>query len=117
MIAIAAALFVGTSRAYHTLLEATVDNRDYLIALNLGKREMAMINNEAYPAIVAETARTADSAFPDFIPTVTVSSVATSGSDSIRLITVRIRKGTSTGPILIRLDTYRTSLAGYGNGL
>lgn len=117
MIAIAAAMFVGTSRAYQTLVQATTINRDYLIALNLAKRQMAIMNNSAYPAVVAETALAADPAFPDFIVTQQVASVATSGVNSIRLVTVRVRRGSISGAILIRLDTYRNSLVTFGNGV
>lgn len=117
MIAVAAVFFIGLSRGYMTLVKCTADSRDYLIAYNLARRQMAIMNNSAYPAVVAETALAADPDFPNFIPTQTVTSVATSGSNSIRLITVRIRRNSLSGAVLVRLDTYRTDLVTFGNGL
>ena len=118
MIAISAVLMTGMTRAIQTLLELSNDNRDYLIALNLARRQMAMINLAGYPAVVAsETGLTPDGDFPSFTPTWQVTDVATSGGNSIRLIIVRVRRGSSTGPVLIRLDTYRSNIITFGNGV
>ena len=116
MIAIGAVLFTGMTRAAQTLMETAIEGRNYMIALNLAKWQMAISNNAAYPAVVAETAQTADAAFPNFIPTQTVTSVATNGANSIRLITIRIRLNSVTGPVLVRLDTYRSNIITFGNG-
>ncbi len=116
MIAIGAVLFTGLSRAVQTLMETAIENRNYMIALNLAKWQMAISNNAAYPAVAAEAAQTADTAFPNFIPTKQVVSVATSGGNSIRIITIRVRLGSSTGPVLVRLDTYRSNIITFGNG-
>lgn len=117
MIGLGAVLFISAGRAVQTMVDAAVENRNMLIALNLAKRQMAIMANSAYPAVAAEAAQTADTAFPNFIPTQEVTSVATSGTNSIRQITIRIRHGSSTGPVLIRLDTYRSSIITSGNGL
>ena len=116
MIGVAAVLFISVSRAAQTLVDASVENRNYLVALNLAKNQMAIMNNAAYPAVAAETTQTAISPFTDFIPTQEVVSVATSGGNSIRQITIRIRLGSATGSVLIRLDTYRSNILTFGNG-
>ena len=116
-IAVAAILFVGLSRAAQNLIKSVIDNRNNTIAFNIAKYQMSVMNNAAYPAVVAETAQTADPAFPSFIPTQEVVSVAVSGSYSIRQITVRVRLNSISGAVLIRLDTYRTNLATFGDGL
>ena len=116
MIAIGAVLFTSLSRSVMTLSELITDNRNYTIALSLAKRQMAIMNNAAYPAVAAEAAQTAHTDFPSFIPTQTVTSVATSGTNSIRQITIRIRLNSVTGPVLIRLDTYRSNIITFGNG-
>ena len=115
-IAVAAVLFTGVSSAVQALIGAAVQNRDYLIALNLAKRQMAVMNNSSYPAVASETALSADSAFTDFIPTQEVVSVATNGSESIREIRVRVRRGSSSGPVLVLLYTYRSSIVSFGDG-
>ncbi len=117
MIAVAGVLFTGFTRAVQNQIRNVTLNRNYMIALNIAKREMAEINLGAYPAVDgAETALTADADFPSFIPTRFVTSVAISGSNSIRLITVRVRLNSVSGTQLIRLDTYRTDLVSFGNG-
>lgn len=116
-IGIAAVLFTGMTRAGQNLMKAAIDNRNYVIALNLAKRHMAVMNNEVtVPAVIAETAQAADGVFPSFIPTRQVVAVAASGANYIRQITVRIRIGSVTGPVLIRLDTYRSNIITFGNG-
>ena len=117
MIAVGAVLFISIGRAAMTLSELIIDNRDYLVALNIAKWQMTQTLNAAYPAAGAEAAQTADAAFPNFIPTREVSAnIATSGTYTIRQITIRVRRGTSAGPVLIRLDTYRSDLITFGNG-
>jgi hypothetical protein len=115
-IAIAAVIFTGMSGAVQAVIGSSTQNRNYGIALGLAKRQMAVMNNAAYPAVAAETALSADAAFPDFIPTQEVVSVATDGSESLREIRVRVRHGSSTGPVLVALYTYRTSIATFGDG-
>jgi hypothetical protein len=116
-IALAAVLFTGSSGAIQALVGSAVQNRNYLIALGLAKRQMAVMNNSAYPAVAAEAALAADAAFPDFIPTQEVVSVATNGSESLREIRVRVRQGSDSGPVLVALHTYRTSVASFGDGV
>ena len=122
VIGISALLLTGMTRAAHTLMKSSVDNRNYLIALNLAKQHMALMNNEVtVPAVVAETAQAADANFPSFIPTREVVSIATNvdiagTTDYIRQITVRIRLNSVTGPVLMRLDTYRSNIITFGNG-
>ncbi len=117
MIAVGSILLLGISSAAQLQVKATTDNRDFLIALHLAKRQMAIMNKGAYPAVASEAALTADAAFPDFIPTREVVSVDTSGSFSLREIRIRIRKGSSSGPVLITLYTYRSDLLTFGNGI
>ncbi len=114
--AIGGVILVGLSLAMQTQMRTAIDNRNYLIALNLGNRQMALMNNAAYPAVAAETAQSADAAFPNFIPTQEVASISTSGVYSIRQITIRIRKGSAAGAVLLRLDTYRSDLITFGTG-
>ena len=116
MIAIGAVLFTSITRSAMTLSKAITENREYLVALNLAKRQMAISDNSAYPAVAAEAAQTAHTDFPDFIPTQEVTSIAVSGSNSIRQITIRIRRGSATGAVLMRLDTYRSDIITFGNG-
>ncbi len=120
MIAVAGALFTGLSRAVNNLIQKAAINREYLIALNIAKLEMAKINIGAFPGVDgAEVALTADPDFPSFIPTRFVTSVATSigpPARAINLITVQVRRNSLTGSVLIRLDTYRTDLVSFGNG-
>jgi len=117
VIGIGAVIMTGMTRATQSLMEFSVDNRNYLIALNLAKRHMAVMNNEAtVPAVVVETAQAADAAFPSFIPTREVVLVDADGVNYIRQITVRVRLNSVTGPVLIRLDTYRSNLITFGNG-
>ena len=115
-IAIGGIIFLGATRAVHTFVDAANENRNYLIALNLAKRQMAIMMNSAYPAVAAETLQAADATFPSYVPTQTVVSFATDGAYSIRQITIRIRVGTVTGPVLIRLDTYRSDAITFGTG-
>ena len=116
MIGVGSVLMFGLTFAAHAQLKAVVDNRNMLIALNLAKLQMALINNAAYPAVVSETAQTADTAFPDFIPTKEVVSVDTSGGNSIREIRIRVRYGSSSGPVLVVLYAYRSDIITFGNG-
>jgi type II secretory pathway pseudopilin PulG len=116
MIAVSSVLMISITRAAMTLSEMVVDNRDRTIALNLARRQLAIMNNGAHPAVQAEAGLAADVNFPSFIPTLTVADVVTSGSLELRLVTIRIRLNSATGPVLIRLDTYRTNLVSFGDG-
>ena len=119
MIAIGAVMMVTIGRAALTLKYKATENRDYLAALNLGKYQMALMNNAAIPGVTGvgvESAQSAISPFTNFIPTYEANNVATSGANYIRQITVRIRRGSATGPVLIRLDTYRSDIITFGNG-
>ena len=116
-IAISAILMTGLGLAVQTQLKAAVDNRNYLIALNLAKRQMAMMNNSTYPSVAGEAALSADSGFPNFIPTQEVVELASNGGKSLREIRIRVRHGSLAGPVLILLYTYRSDLLTFGNGL
>ena len=116
MIAIGAVLFISIGPAAQNLAERAIENRDYLIALNLAKWQMALLMNSGYPAVTSETAQTADPAFPDFIPTQEVVDAATSGAHSLREVRVRVRRGSSSGPVLVLLHTYRSDILTFGNG-
>ena len=116
MTAIGGIILTGMSLATQTQMRTVIDNRNYLIALNLAKQEMAVMNLAAYPAVAAEAALTADPAFPNFTPTQEVVSIATNGGNSIREIRIRIRKGSISGPVLVALYTYRSDILTFGNG-
>jgi prepilin-type N-terminal cleavage/methylation domain-containing protein len=113
MIAVGAVLFTGISRASQTQIKSAIDNRNYLVALNLAKWRMAIMNNLAYPAS-ATTTPTSDTSFPDFTFSQVVSAdVATSGVYSIRSIQLDVLNGAK---VIVRLNTYRTNVATFGNG-
>jgi hypothetical protein len=112
MIALGSILIIGISRGAQAQIKNTVDMRNYMIALNLAKKQMAIMNNGAYPA-VGTTAPAADAAFPNFTYSQVVSSVATSGVYSIRQIQLDVLNGTR---VLVRLYTYRSDLITFGNG-
>ena len=115
MIGVGAVLFTSISKAVLAMNEMIIENRNYVVALNIAKRQMAVMNNSAYPAVAAEAALAADANYPQFIPTQEVSAVA-GATDTIRLITVRVRLQSVSGPVLIRLDTYRSNVITFGNG-
>ena len=116
MIAIGAALFIGIGPMAQNLAQRAVENRDYLIALNLAKWQMAIMMNSSYPAVAAETEQTADPAYPDFIPTQEVVDADTSDTYSLREVRIRVRQGSSSGPVLVLLHTYRSDIITFGNG-
>lgn len=116
MIGVGAVLFIGIGRASGALMEAAIENRDYQAALQIAKWQMVKTMNGAYPAVAGETAQSADAAFPNFIPTLEVVSIDTDGSYSIRELRVRVRRGTSAGPVLIALYNYRSDAITYGTG-
>ena len=116
-IALGAVLLTGLGIATQAQMKSAIDNRDFLVALHLAKRQMAIMNLGTYPVVAAEAALSADANFPHFIPTREVTSVDTSGGNSIREIRIRIRKGTSTGPVLVMLITYRSNIVTIGNGI
>ena len=114
MTAVASALFVGMGRAVQGQIKIATDNRDYMIALNLAKQQMALMNLAAYPA-VATTTPASDAAFPGFTFSQAVTSVATDvGSGrSLRQIQFDVLR---QGIVLVRLITYRTDVVTFGNG-
>ena len=116
MIAIGAIIFTGISKSAQSLMKGALDNRNYLVALNLAKRQMAIMNNAAYPTVAAEASVGADAAFPDFIPTQEVVNIVTNGSDTLNEIRVRVHYQTAAGPVLILLRTYRSNVITFGNG-
>ena len=117
MIAVGGILAMGITRAAQSQIRSAMTNKEFQVALNLAKRQMAIMNNGALPAVVAETSLGADATFADMFITQQVVSVAVSGSNNIRQIIVRVRKGSASGTVLITLYTYRTDLVTFGNGV
>ena len=112
MIGVGTVLVLGMSTAVQSQLKGAVDMRNYLIALELAKQQMAVMNNASHPG-TGTTNPSSDAAFPDFGFTQVVTSVATSGSDNIREVRLDT---TMNGIVLVRLYTYRTSTASFGDG-
>lgn len=117
IIAIAAILMTSAGIEAVTQYRATVGNRNFIIAYNLARDQMAQLNNLAYPAVTAEAVLTPDGDFPDFIPTLEVAEIDTSGSYSLRQICFRMRLGSFAGPVLVTLYTYRSDILTYGDGI
>ena len=117
MIAIGSVLFVGLSRGVHGLIKTAITNRDYLIALNLVKEKMAIMNNNAYITVLSTTTPAADADFSGFTFSQTVSNVLTSGANTLNQIQMDVLAG---GNVLVRVYTYRTNTVngtqGFGNG-
>ena len=112
MIAIGAYLFVGMSRGYATLVQRAIDNRNYSVALELGKIQMAIINNATY-ASLASGSPASDASFPNFTFTQTVSTVVTSAPYTIKKIQLDVKIGANT---IVSLNTYRSDVITFGNG-
>jgi type II secretory pathway pseudopilin PulG len=117
MIAVGGILAMGITRAAQGQIREAMDNKEMQVALNLAKRQMAIMNNGALPAVVAETSLGADATFTDMFITQEVTSVAVSGSFNLRQVIVRVRNSSATGTVLILLRTYRTDLVTFGNGI
>jgi prepilin-type N-terminal cleavage/methylation domain-containing protein len=117
VIAVGSILMAGLVSAAQIQFKSTVENRNYLVALNLAMRQMAIANSADYPALSIETAQTADSSFPNFIPTQEVTLIDTSGIHSLELICVRVRLGSLSGPVLVALNTYRSDILTLGDGV
>ena len=113
MIAVSSALFVGMGRAVQSQIKMAGDNRDYLIALNLAKQQMAIMNLASLPAVGTTTPSDVGVAFSGFTFTQVVTSIAVSGSFNLRQIQMDVLKG---GTVLVRLYTYRTDLVTFGDG-
>lgn len=114
MIAVSSALFVGMGRAVQSQIKMAGDNRDYLIALNLAKQQMAIMNlNTTLPAVGTTTPTDVGVAFSGFTFSQVVTSIAVSGSNNLRRIQLDVLKGST---VLVRLYTYRTDLVTFGNG-
>lgn len=109
MIAVASVLFVGLARGYQSLIRRAVDNRNYMIALNLAKKQMAILNNTAYASLANST--TSDASFPGFSIVTTV----TANSPIASMTNVRVDV-TSGGSTYVRLVTYRDAVVTFGTG-
>lgn len=118
MIAVGGILAMGITRAAQGQIREAMDNKDMQVALNLAKRQMAIMNNGALPAVAAEASLGADATFPQMFLTQEVTDVtAAVGGRSLRQIVLRVRKGSASGTILIQLYTYRSDLVTFGNGV
>lgn len=113
MIAVGAVLFIGTSRAVHTQIKKAIELRNYMIALNLARQKMAVMNNAACPA-VGTTTPAADGSFSGFTFSQVVTSIGTSGtSDICNQVRMDVLKGTD---VIVRLYTYCSNLVSFGDG-
>lgn len=117
VIAISTVLMTSLGIEAQNQYKATVGNRNSMVAYNLARDQMALLGNLDYPAVTAETALTPDSDFPDFIPTLEVTEIDSSGSHSLRQICLRIRLGSAAGPVLITLYTLRSDIVTFGDGV
>ena len=112
MIAVGAILLVGVGRAIQNQMVNAIDMRNFMVSLNLVKRQMAVMNNAAYPA-VGTTSPATDALFPNFTFTRVVTAVAANGANNIRRIQMDVSIG---GDLIVRVYTYRTNTATFGNG-
>ena len=114
MIAVASALTVGLGRAVQSQIGTALDNRDYMVALNLAKQQMAIMNaSTTVPALATTAPSDVGVSFSGFTFSQVVTSVATNGSDYIRQIQLDVLKGSK---VLVRVYTYRTNIVTFGNG-
>ena len=118
MIAVAAVLITGVSRAAQNQIQQAVTNRNYLIALNLAKKQMAIMNNAAYITVLSTTTPASDADFLNFTYSQTVSRVLTSGANTLNQIQLDVLLGSK---VIVRVYTYRTNTVngtqGFGNGV
>jgi prepilin-type N-terminal cleavage/methylation domain-containing protein len=117
MIAVGSILVTSLVFAAQTHYKATIENRNYLIGFNLARRQMAIMYNTGYPAIMSETAQAVDSGFPDFIPTQEVTLIDSAGGHTLEQICIRVRLRSSTGPVLASLYTFRSDIITFGDGV
>jgi prepilin-type N-terminal cleavage/methylation domain-containing protein len=112
LIAVGSVLLVGLSRAIQSQIQAAVEQRNQLVALNLARHQMAVMMNSAYPG-TGTTTPSSDGAFPDFAFSQVVTNVVTSGADTVNQIQMDV---SANGRVLVRLYTYRTNTASFGDG-
>lgn len=117
MIAVGSMLVTSLVTAAQAHYKATIENRNYLIAFNLARNQMAAMYNSGYPSVMSETAQSVDSDFPDFVPTQEVTQEDTAGGHTLNKICIRVRLGSSTGPVLVSLYTFRSDIITYGDGV
>ncbi len=113
MIAVGAILTLGIGRSIQNQIASAIDIRNYMVAMNLGKQQMAIMNNAAYPAL-GTTTPASDASYPNFTFSQVVTSVAISGGNNIRQIQMDVLIGSD---VIIRLYTYRTNTGVFGDGL
>ena len=96
-----------------------VNMRDFLIASNLAKLKMAEMNNTTYASLPAGTTTLpAEPSFSGFAVQRVISTIATSGTITLRQINVLVDyTGGSFSNPLVQLITYRQSSTTFGDGV
>ncbi len=117
-ITIAAFLLGGIVLFSSQQMTSTARVRDQLIALYLGQKAMAQINNTAYTSLpVGTTTLTGDPLFTGFQTRRVITAVSGGGTVTLRKIELRVaRAGGSFAQALVSLTTYRQSNTTFGNG-
>ena len=116
IIAVGSFLVVGIVLFTRQQIINTVKMQDFLIASNLARLKMAVMNNTAYPS-VGTTAPSTEASFPGFIFRQAVTDVAASGGSSLRQIQIDVDySGGSFDNPIVRLITYRQSNTTFGDG-
>lgn len=118
VIAVGSFLVAGIVLFSRQQIETVTSLRDMQIALNLAKLKMAEMNNTAYASLpVGTTTLASDSTFPGFMFQRVITSVATSGTNSLRQIDINVALTTgSFASPLVKLTTYRESDTTFGDG-
>lgn len=114
MIAVGSILAIGATRAMQSQMSAVIQFRNYMVALHLAKRQMAILNNTAYASLT--TASAADATFTSFTVATTVTTPYTSAAPAANVKKVVVEVSTPEDGILVQLNTYRTDVVSFGNG-
>lgn len=114
MIAVGSILAIGATRAVQSQMTAVIKFKNYMMALHLAKRQMAILNNTAYASL--STASAADTTFTDFTVSTTVTTPYTNVSPAANVKKVVVEVSTPKDGILVQLNTYRTDIVSFGNG-
>ena len=116
MIGVASVLIISITRSMQTTVWRFTRLRSTYIALNLAKKQMAMMNHEALPGN-GTTNPASDASFPNFTYTQVVATPYTTGAPASNVRKIEMQVSTTTDGQLISLITYRDDIAAFGDGV
>ena len=116
-IAITSVLIYGITTSVRGFIRSVEHVRNTYVAMNLARLKMVEVRAGTYPG-TGTTTLASEASFPGYAMQRVVTNVASSGGRSVRRVQINVANSTAGfSTPLVRLESYVTSVASFGDGV